>query len=504
MAPSAPLLTATVISLLTGIAFGPLGANFIRPKSYAFCGQLGVSEEECQRNLDSITLNFSRLVLGVQLVIAGIQLPSKYLIKEWRSLSLLIGPGMVCMWLATSIIVHIVAAPPSFLYSLAVGACVTPTDPVLSNVIVKGKFADQNFSRELQNLIIAESGANDGLGYPFLFFALYLIRFTAGGTSVTAAGLGESFGVWVALTWGYVILLSILYGAAVGWLGKVLLHWCEQRNFVDRESFLVFAISLALFVLGTCGLIGTDEVLACFVAGNALTWDDWFRVETEDDSLQPTIDMLLNVSVFLWYGAAMPWFRFGGNGVIHTWRLIVLGAAVLLLRRLPWIFTMYMCGWIPEITETKQAVFMGFFGPIGVSAVYYIFVTVDFIEKHLADEAGTLSSEAEKFAELVRTVVWFLCTCSIVGVFSLFRFRLLVSTNDSLGRLFMASVFPSARWGHLLQEPLGECFPTGHWAVGGEDDKCHKDLWKNHHGLMYVQSTNLLAHPVVSGTAVVS
>jgi sodium/hydrogen antiporter len=355
------------------------------------------------------------LVLGVQLVIAGIQLPSKYLVKEWPSLSLLVGPGMVCMWLATSIIVHMVAAPPSFLYSLAVGACVTPTDPVLSNVIVKGKFADQNFSRELQNLIIAESGANDGLGYPFLFFALYLIRFTAGGTSVTAAGLGEAFGVWIALTWGYVILLSVLYGAVVGWLGKVLLYWCEQRNFVDRESFLVFAISLALFVLGTCGLIGTDEVLACFVAGNALTWDDWFRVETEDDSLQPTIDMLLNVSVFLWYGAAMPWFRFGDEGVIHTWRLIVLAAAVLLFRRLPWIFTMHVCGWIPEITETKQAVFMGFFGPIGVSAVYYIFVTVDFIEKHLAQEEGVLAREAKEFGELVRTVVWFLCTCSIVS-----------------------------------------------------------------------------------------
>ena len=357
-------------------------------------------------------------MLGVQLVIAGIQLPSKYPAREWRSLSILIGPGMVCMWLTTSVIVHMVAAPPSFLYSLAVGACVAPTDPVLSNVIVKGKFADQNFSRGLQNLIIAESGANDGLGYPFLFFALYLIRFTAAGTSVTAAGLGESLSVWVVLTWGYVILLSVLYGAAVGWLGKVLLHWCEQRNFVDRESFLVFAISLALFVLGTCGLIGTDEVLACFVAGNALTWDDWFRVETEDDSLQPTIDMLLNVSIFLWYGAALPWFRFSDDtgGSMHTWQLVVLAAAVLLLRRLPWILIMHNRGWIPQITQTRQAVFMGFFGPIGVSAVYYIFVTLDFIEQHLTNEEGVPTPEAREFGELVRTVVWFLCTCSIVSV----------------------------------------------------------------------------------------
>lgn len=33
---------------------------------------------------------------------------------------------------------------------------------------------------------------------------------------------------------------------------------------MDRESFLVFAFSLALFITGTCGLIGSDEyVLLC-------------------------------------------------------------------------------------------------------------------------------------------------------------------------------------------------------------------------------------------------
>lgn len=57
-----------------------------------------------------------------------------------------------------------------------------------------------------------------------------------------------------------------------------------------------------LFIVGTVGLIGSDDVLACFIAGNAFTWDDWFRVETQDDSLQPTIDMLLNVSIFAWFG----------------------------------------------------------------------------------------------------------------------------------------------------------------------------------------------------------
>jgi len=251
-----------VISLVAGVVVSPPAANLIRPLEYA-----GGSAE----TLDAVTLYFSRLVLGVQLVLAGVQLPSRYLHKEWKPLSILLGPIMVAMWIATSLLVWGLVPKIPFLHALAVGACVTPTDPVLSNVIVKGKFADNNVPKELQRIIIAESGANDGLGYPFLFFALYLIKYQDPGPQ----GVATAMGLWFGETWGYTIILSVIYGAVVGWVAKDLLHWAEERKFVDRESFLVFAISLALFIVGTCGMIGSDDVLACFIAGNVFTWDDW-------------------------------------------------------------------------------------------------------------------------------------------------------------------------------------------------------------------------------------
>ena len=74
--------------------------------------------------------------------------------------------------------------------------------------------------KDLQRIIIAESGANDGLGYPFLFLALYLIKYT--GSANTAMGM------WFGETWGYTILLSVVYGATVGWIAKELLH-CKLR-----------------------------------------------------------------------------------------------------------------------------------------------------------------------------------------------------------------------------------------------------------------------------------
>lgn len=226
-----------VISLLAGVVFSPHAANFIRPKDYA----LG-SEE----NLEEITLYFTRLVLGVQLLLAGVQLPKRYLQVEWKSLSLLLGPGMAAMWMCSSLIIWALVPHFRFLHALVVGACVTPTDPVLSNSIVKGKFADKNVPRPLQRMIIAESGANDGLGYPFLFFGMYLLKYIGMGGAGYPGGPGKAMGKWFLETWVYTIILSVAYGIVVGWLSRKMLHWAEERRYVDRESFLVFAIALAV------------------------------------------------------------------------------------------------------------------------------------------------------------------------------------------------------------------------------------------------------------------
>ncbi|KAI0112071.1 Sodium/hydrogen exchanger family-domain-containing protein [Nemania sp. FL0031] len=395
-------LSEALISLLAGITFGPRALNWLRPMEYA-----GSKE-----NVDDITLVFTRLVLGVQLVLAGIQLPSRYLKREWKPLSLLLGPIMVAMWLATGLLVWALVPHLPFLHALAIGACVTPTDPVLSNVIVKGKFADHNIPKDLQKIIIAESGANDGLGYPFLFLALYLIKYVGDGGVSESGGGGLAIGLWFGETWGYTIILSVLYGGVVGWLAKQLLRYCEDHKYVDRESFLVFALSLALFITGTCGLIGSDDILACFIAGNVFTWDDWFRLATLDDSLQPTIDMLLNVAIFIWYGAVCPWTSFVSNDVIPISRLIPLGLLVLLLRRPPFILGIHKK--IPQIEDIRQATFMGFFGPIGCSAIFYLYITIKFIGTLNPDGGDVPRDDVKNLEEAVNVIVWFMVVASVV------------------------------------------------------------------------------------------
>jgi len=175
-------------------------------------------------------------------------------------------------------------------------------------------------------------------------------------------------------------------------------------------------------------MIGSDDVLACFIAGNAFTWDDWFRLETLDDSLQPTIDMLLNLSIFIWFGAICPWASFVHNSIIPIYRLIALGILILLLRlvvvrlywqlslltlfrRLPAVFLMHK--FIHQIEEKRQAIFVGFFGPIGVSAIFYLYISLEFLESIKVDDVTR--EDAEKLSEVFMVVVWFLAICSIVS-----------------------------------------------------------------------------------------
>ena len=137
---------------------------------------------------------------------------------------------------------------------------------------------------------------------------------------------------------------------------------------------------------------------------------DWFRLETLDDSLQPTIDMLLNLSIFMWFGAVCPWASFLHNGIIPIYRLIFLGILILVFRRVPIVFAMHKK--IRQIEETSQALFVGFFGPIGVGAIFYLYVSLHFLEHITVD--GEVRGDAKRLGEDMTVVIWFLAICSIV------------------------------------------------------------------------------------------
>lgn len=123
--------------------------------------------------------------------------------------------------------------------------------------------------------------------------------------------------------------------------------------------------------------------------------------------------MLLNVTIFIWYGAICPWESFATTEVVPLYRLIPLGLLILLLRRAPSILGLHKK--IPQIEDIRQAIFMGFFGPIGCSAIFYLYVTVKFIRTLSPDGGATPRRDVENLEEAVNLIVWFLVVSSIVS-----------------------------------------------------------------------------------------
>lgn len=119
--------------MVAGIVFGPLCANIFNPLDW-----VGGNEE----SLDDLTFEITRIVIAIQVLFTGIALPKAYLRREWMSLTTLLGPIMLCAWFITSLLIWGLIPGMTYLESLVIGACVTPTDPVLANSICKGKIGD--------------------------------------------------------------------------------------------------------------------------------------------------------------------------------------------------------------------------------------------------------------------------------------------------------------------------------------------------------------------------
>jgi NhaP-type Na+/H+ or K+/H+ antiporter len=98
---------------------------------------------------------------------------------------------------------------------------------------------------------------------------------------------------------------------------------------------------------------------------------DWFRVETAESYFQDVIDLLLNLAIFVYLGAVIPWSSFSETALgLSYWRLIVVAILILLFRRLPIVMALLKV--IPALKTRREGIFTGWFGPIGVGTYHVI------------------------------------------------------------------------------------------------------------------------------------
>ncbi|KAK7937801.1 sodium/hydrogen antiporter [Apiospora aurea] len=379
------------VATLCGLIFGPHAANLINPQTWG--------------NTDEVTLEFSRIVLVVQCFAVGVELPKFYMEKHWRSVVLLLLPVMTFGWLITSLFIWWLIPPLNWLESLCVAACVTATDPVLaSSVVGKGKFA-KRVPKHLRDLLSAESGCNDGMAFPFIYLALYLIQDHLDARETTYH--------WIVYTILYECVFGAIYGFLVGYIARHGIKFAEKRDLIDRESFLVFYFVLALFCAGSGSILGVDDLLVGFAAGVGFSNDGWFSSKTEESHVSNVIDLLLNLTYFVYFGTIIPWEQFNNVEMgLSAGKLVAISILVIFFRRIP--IMLALKPFIPDVKTWREALFAGHFGPIGVGAIFVAILARAELETEHTIPLAELPPEGTPHHALI-TLVWPIVTFIVVS-----------------------------------------------------------------------------------------
>jgi NhaP-type Na+/H+ or K+/H+ antiporter len=262
--------------------------------------------------------------------------------------------------------------------ALLLGAVLAPTDPVLAGEVqVEGPDTTDDESveegdpkeevdedDEVRFALTSEAGLNDGLAFPFVYAAIFLV----------AVGTAEEHSLWRWIGWE--LVGKVVIGAALGWLCGWLLARAAFRSRVKSlrlaetgEPLLALAATFAVY--GLTELVGGYGFLAVFTCAVALRSHERRSSYHEDmHRFISQLEFLLTMLVLLLLGASLSW----GLLADLTWQGALVAVVVVfvvrpltawlsLLRRLP-------LG-DPRIGVRERRV-VAFFGVRGVGTLYYL------------------------------------------------------------------------------------------------------------------------------------
>lgn len=331
-----------LIALLVGLALGPSGSGLLDAADFGLQDPL-------------VLLEYGALItLAVSVMGAALRLPKNYVGEHWRELGCILGAGMLTMALVSGVIAWTLL-PVSLLGAALIGATVAPTDPVLADSIVTGKLAEDRLPARMRYSISAESGANDGLAVLLVMLPLLLLEHSPSGA--VSAWLTDV----VIREVGGGLLLGMTIGIPCGLL---LRKSCNHPS-AERMSLLTVSIALAFTVLAVSRLLQVSGIIATFTAGIAL---NQFLCDHEDvrhEHLQEAVSRFFDLPIIILFGAFLPWQAWLDLGAGSVTAAVL----ILLLRRLPvWLLLWRV---LPSLHSRRDALYNGWFGPIGIAALYY-------------------------------------------------------------------------------------------------------------------------------------
>ncbi|KAI4291778.1 sodium/hydrogen antiporter [Pancytospora philotis] len=391
----------------------------------------------------SMISHISRIILCLQTMAVSLSLPSNYLWSNKQPLLYLIilGGFLKCGIIFVLLRLFSSLSTPT---CWAIAASLSPTDPILSSSIVKGRFARTNVPIHLRTLLSAESGINDGLGiillnisvemlhsYHKIFspsvcaergraaefdeqaqtelvgmqsvqsitsylsgafpvpFAAVTRRFSPGlqdflyfvrplellntephaalgphpcSASYVLTRLFSPLSKFIVSTVLVKVLFSLIAGYAIGYITRRVTQVCCAVELVRSEILIIHSFVLTFLGLALMDLIEGSELICIFFIGTALNAESWYSLEGSSQKMSEIVENLFSNTFFILLGSLL-------DLAAVPLRIFIVCCCIVAVSR-P-LSVLAISRLLPQLSGMREILFVGWFGPIGVGALYY-------------------------------------------------------------------------------------------------------------------------------------
>lgn len=324
----------------------------------------------------------TELALVVAVFSAGLTIERHVHRRSWVSVGLLLVVVMPLTILAIAAFGAWVMGL-SFGAALLLGAILAPTDPVLAGDLGLSEPGGEVFGEPRLSLH-TEAGFNDGLASPFVVLGLFVAH--QGGT----AWVGQ----WLLADLLYGAGFALMLGALAGAGAAALITRSRKRGLVTGELEGFVAIGLVLVIYGVTEALGAYGLLAVFAAGFTFRrYEYGHDIHRAMHQGTEAAGRTLELAVLLMLGTMLTLHGLSAPG-LAGWLLAPL---LLVVIRPALVFA--TAG--RHFMNTRQRLFLGFFGVRGVAALFYAAIVV---------QAHVLNTSEQ------RIVVWTTIVCVAVSI----------------------------------------------------------------------------------------
>jgi NhaP-type Na+/H+ or K+/H+ antiporter len=361
-AVSAPMVLL-VVGLLVGLLPFPEGAS-----------ASPMANRELTEHLTELTVIVALMGVGLALD-RPLDLRSWASWRRWGTTWRLLGVAMpLCIAGVALLGWWVMGLAPAA--AVLLGAVLAPTDPVLaSDVQVAGPNTSEEVverideEHEVRFALTSEAGLNDGLAFPFVYFAISMA--TLGGLGA----IGEWGWTWFAWELVGKVVVGVALGVVVGWVLGQLAFRAPQPSLrlaeIGEPLLALAAVLLSYGVAEVCGGYGFLAVFACAMTLRTVERGHDYHAHMHESIER--LERLLTLVVLLLLGVALT------DGLLEmlTWQGALVGAAlVLVVRPLAGLLALRpgtggdRMG-DASLTRAEQNA-TAFFGVRGVGALYYM------------------------------------------------------------------------------------------------------------------------------------